>query len=290
MEIKIDFRENNLIDKINEIRENNSCYENISITVENLPLGDIIITQDGNEIIIVERKTWKDLEASIKDGRYKEQGYRLSNCSVHNHNIFYLIEGDLEHFVPNNYGRNRITKTTLLSSLTSISYSKGFSLYKSQSIRESALWLLQMTEKIRKSSLTSYYVKNNSIEIDMNISDSNTNNTIIGGEDSGTSVQNEQPYYSVVKRVKKNNITPENIGYIMLSQIPNVSTTSAEAIMNKFNTLENLINEMRKDSNVLNNIFIETKTGKTRRLTKKCMSNIYNYLLSDTTNVITIDC
>ena len=48
--------------------------------------------------MIIERKTLNDLASSIKDGRYKEQGYRLSNCSLHNHNIFYLIEDNLSSY------------------------------------------------------------------------------------------------------------------------------------------------------------------------------------------------
>ena len=42
-------------------------------------LGDVIICDDdGSERMIIERKTLNDLAASIKDGRYEEQGYRLS--------------------------------------------------------------------------------------------------------------------------------------------------------------------------------------------------------------------
>ena len=33
--------------------------------------------------------------SSIKDGRYEEQSYRLNGLSHHNHNIVYLIEGDV---------------------------------------------------------------------------------------------------------------------------------------------------------------------------------------------------
>ena len=40
---------------------------------------------------IVERKTADDLAASIFDGRYEEQKYRLKNCSINN--VIYLVEG-----------------------------------------------------------------------------------------------------------------------------------------------------------------------------------------------------
>ena len=40
---------------------------------------------------IVERKTADDLAASIMDGRYEEQKYRLKNCGINN--VVYLVEG-----------------------------------------------------------------------------------------------------------------------------------------------------------------------------------------------------
>ena len=40
---------------------------------------------------ITERKTADDLAASIMDGRYEEQKYRLKNCGINN--VVYLVEG-----------------------------------------------------------------------------------------------------------------------------------------------------------------------------------------------------
>ena len=40
---------------------------------------------------IVERKTADDLAASIMDGRYEEQKYRLKMCGINN--VVYLVEG-----------------------------------------------------------------------------------------------------------------------------------------------------------------------------------------------------
>ena len=41
--------------------------------------------------LIFERKSLADLISSIKDGRYIEQSFRLSECSLDNHNIYYII-------------------------------------------------------------------------------------------------------------------------------------------------------------------------------------------------------
>ena len=71
-----------------------------NIETGNLDIGDFIIKDDNDEIkMIFERKTIADLMSSIKDGRYKEQSYRLSQFPLNNHHIFYVIEGNLLDFI-----------------------------------------------------------------------------------------------------------------------------------------------------------------------------------------------
>jgi ERCC4-type nuclease len=92
MIIKIDTRETELFKKCQDLVLNNQKFKNIKLISETLPLGDIIVNDGENDCIIVERKTLSDLAASIKDGRYEEQSYRLNGLNHHNHNIIYLIE------------------------------------------------------------------------------------------------------------------------------------------------------------------------------------------------------
>ncbi len=94
----------------------------------------------------------------------------------------------------------------------------------------------------------------------------------------------KQNYTNVVanKRIKKNNVTPENIGEIMLSQIPGVSTNVAIAIMKKFGTMQKLIDTLKNDtsaSSPLKDIIISTNLGKNRYLNKTHIANISKYLL-----------
>ena len=79
MKIIIDERENILYDKCIELKQTHAeDYPSITITKTMLAIGDIsIITDDKKDITIIERKTLADLLASIKDGRYEEQSYRL---------------------------------------------------------------------------------------------------------------------------------------------------------------------------------------------------------------------
>lgn len=80
----IDYREQQLIMELNNI-------ESIKFEICNLKIGDIVITNNDKYEIVIERKTLKDLESSIKDGRYKEQKIRLLNYE-NNPKILYLIE------------------------------------------------------------------------------------------------------------------------------------------------------------------------------------------------------
>ena len=85
MLIKIDYRETDLFNECEKILISASAsalseYKNIKILSCSIPLGDIIICNDDHEQpeekIIIERKTLNDLAASIRDGRYTEQGFR----------------------------------------------------------------------------------------------------------------------------------------------------------------------------------------------------------------------
>ena len=80
-----------------EARENRKFHK---MKIEQLHIGDVIFEDDsGKPIIIFERKTLNDLAASIKDGRYSEQSFRLDKEPAHNHNIIYIIEGDIERYL-----------------------------------------------------------------------------------------------------------------------------------------------------------------------------------------------
>ena len=242
----------------------------IKMEIVSLPLGDIIICHDnGNEKVIIERKSLADLAASIRDGRYSEQGYRLNQCSMHNHQIYYLIEGDLRYYKPY---KGLPDKKALLSAMVSISYFKGFSLYRTNNLEETAEWIVHFANKLLKegSGALPFYC-------DDILSETPAYTT------NSTSTSIPISYSQVIgKRVKRDNITPENIGEIMLSQIPSVSSASAIAIMRQFSNLSSLITALQNNTKCLNDITIENKNGQAKKLTKPCINNIYNFLIKPT--------
>jgi ERCC4-type nuclease len=273
MIIKIDTREQDLFSKCESTIESVPKFKDIKLISETLPLGDIIINDGINDCIIIERKTLSDLAASIKDGRYEEQSYRLNGLQHHNHNIIYLIEGDMHRF---NTFKERIDKQTLYSAMFSINYFKGFSVMRSNSIDETAMIACNMAYKLvggLKAGKSGFY---------SNIpSHKNSDDTSIGDQNNNPDEQKEateKDYCSVIKKVKKDNITPDNIGEIMLCQIPGISSASALAILSQFKTLPNLIQSIKDDETCLNTICTIDANGKSRKISKTAISTIITFL------------
>jgi hypothetical protein len=85
-------------------------------------------------------------------------------------------------------------------------------------------------------------------------------------------------YCSVVKKVKKDNITEENIGEIMLCQIPGISSVTALTIMEKYKYLPNLVKCIQDDPECLNGISTTDSNGKSRKISKTTIATIVKYL------------
>lgn len=273
MIIKIDIREQELLKHCQKTLEIVPNFKNIGIQTENLPLGDIIINDGTNDRLIIERKTLSDLAASIKDGRYEEQSYRLNGISHHNHNIIYLIEGDIHKYNP---FKERIDKQTLYSAMFSVNYFKGFSIMRSNSMDESAMIICNMANKIGKDKERLGYYKNSSIEPTLAneiVSESPNNLT----NDEQNLADNKQ-YCSVIKKVKKDNVTIDNIGEIMLCQLPGVSSTTAISVLREFKTLPNLIKSIQENERCLDNICSLDSNGKSRKISKTAINTIIKFL------------
>jgi hypothetical protein len=89
----------------------------------------------------------------------------------------------------------------------------------------------------------------------------------------------EENYCHVVKKVKKDNITPDNIGEIMLSQIPGISSVSAIAIMKEFKTIGGLILRVKEEGEAcLTKISYVNEKQQTRKINKTVIANILKFL------------
>jgi|688.fasta_scaffold719624_1 ERCC4-type nuclease len=273
MIIKVDTREPDLLQQINHLTSTIPIFKQIVIKSETLPIGDIIICDDKEEKLIIERKSVTDLLASIKDGRYEEQSYRLNGINHHNHNIIYLIEGDVNR-VNHFKGDNKLEKLTLYSAMFSLNYYKGFSIFRSFSLEESATLICNMAYKLGKQITTKKaFYQNVSIIKESIIEEQNEEPKEVPKEET------EKDYISVVKKVKKDNITIDNIDEIMLCQIPGISSVTAIAIIEKYKNLSNLIKELEKDNDCLKNISSTNTKGQVRKINKTSIANIVKFLL-----------
>jgi ERCC4-type nuclease len=252
--ITIDSREGALITEINA--EHQSKSENIIIQQKSLSVGDIIIEYAYEVLLIIERKKLNDLAASICDGRYTEQSLRLEKTPIHNHNIIYLVEGDIRKYKET----TRIRRGTLYSTLLSLNSYKGFSVLRTFDIAETATCLLQYAEKIYKNGKKSsfYY--------------SEASKTYDETQKQKTTI------LDVMKQTKKSTITIDNISIIMLSQIPNVSVNAAKAIMSKYTNFPELLSALSAEPNCLDGIKIEGTCGKQRKINKSAIESIKAHL------------
>lgn len=276
MKIRVDNREQELLKHIRELIVNIPLFKDLEVQVENLPLGDIIISNNVEDKLFIERKSINDLSASIKDGRYEEQSYRLNGLNHPNHNIIYLIEGDVNRV--NRFKDNKIEKLTLYSSIFSLNYYKGFSVIRSFSIDETAIFICNTANKLRKGEAENKqpYYQNNQNNISILKSVSSEENEVNNEETTST----DKDYVSVVKKIKKDNITPDNIGEIMLCQIPGISSVTSVAIMSKFKTLPNLISQIQENESCLKDISYTNSKNQVRKINKTCLVNLVKFLLN----------
>lgn len=234
------------------------------LKVEMLPLGDIIISDDDdNELIIIERKSISDLLASIKDGRYEEQSYRLSGSPIHNHNIIYLIEG-LIH-------AKKVDKNVVYSAIFSLNHYKGFSVMRTVSMEESAVFIVNTAKKMMANNRLKKCPHYSSQSPAPSLSE-----TPIVDNNANT---NNNSYSSVVKKVKKDNITADNIGEIMLCQIPGISSITAGAIMTHFDgSLQTLLMRIKECPDCLKEVTYVNTKNQTKHLNKTIIENIVKFL------------
>ena len=317
MLIKVDTRETSLLQQINYLVETVTAFKFLTIKSETLPLGDIIINDDKEDKLIIERKSINDLMSSIKDGRYEEQSYRLNGLEHHNHNIIYLIEGDVNRvnkFKP----ISQVEKLTIYSAMFSLNYYKGFSVFRSFSMEETATIVCNMAYKMHRDATTKtpYYPNPPLEKLEGNLKaysppDSSPldaspdsppvpplkkmegNLKAFSSPDSPPDSKETFPpaflkvdkvekvdnYVNVIKKIKKDNITPDNIGEIMLCQIPGISSVTALAVMDKYKSIPNLIKELELNNESMKDLSYTNSKGQIRKISKSCIVNIVKFLL-----------
>jgi ERCC4-type nuclease len=292
MQLIIDNREHALIDSCNKYLATINNKSTI-IEIQTLDLGDAIIKRTGVDILVIERKTISDLLASIKDGRYEEQSHRLANASgVPTHHVIYIIEGFLSSV-------NAFEKKVVLSTLTSLNVFKGFSIMRTANVHETAELLINMCDKIgrdyQKGRIPRAFLKDSvidSVSTNMDVP-TGVPTTVLAAVPTTvptgvpTTVLAAVPttvpidsYSSVVKKVKKENLTSANMAEIILCQIPGISSKTASVIIAKNKadgggSLLQLLKCLEENPKYLDDILLETG----RKINKNCSAKISEFLV-----------
>lgn len=242
----------------------------VGFKFENMDIGDFKF----NDSIYIERKTFSDMAASIKDGRYREQKLRLkslvgaagaaagagASAVMNGIRVIYLIENDGAMVNGRICG---LPANTLMGAMTKCMLRDGFFVFQSSGVNESVKFI----EKIKKQ--------------------------MESGEFTGSGSVGGGGYVSVVKTEKKANMTAEMCYLAQLKQIPGISSNGALAIKGKYSSMKAIFDGYRSfdelDSDSLSDadrveakklMMSEIKVGG-RRLGKKTSAKIYGYLFCD---------
>jgi len=227
------------------------AFSDINHEIKFLDQGDFVIKDNNDKpLMIFERKNINDLLSSVKDNRYREQSERFLNMDFDNHKIYYIIEGNRL-----NLDTNSVEFKTFYSCIFSLSYKKGFSIILTNDVKETILIIQQFFNKLN-------------------------NETVIESEQSK---ENKEIF------IKKQNITIENINYMMLSLVPGIGQSTAKAILKYFdNSIYSLITYIKNINPSIKNInpsinvdIINLNDIKinNRKLSKKNIENINLFLI-----------
>ena len=217
-----------------------------NVSISSLDVGDLAIADDEGEILaLFERKTCKDMAASINDGRYSEQKARMLSSPVRWKG--YIIEGiypeegiKFPRYIKGKRSVKIVQRKTYHSIMTGFTLRDGLIVYNTVNVQETGEFLSNMIRKIPE------YLK----------------------LDKRTSY--DEALINSISTVRKENMTPEVCYLAQLSQIPGVSYNISKCISKKWSNMTSLL---QADVIQLSGI----KIGE-RRLGKVVADRIIEYL------------
>jgi len=216
-----------------------------------MPIGDMALMETGQGeprmVQLYERKSIADLLASILDGRYKEQSYRmLGSVDLPAHNMVYVLEGPLS-------GLGFAEKQRVYSAMTSIQFFKGMSVLRTGSVEETAELLLRMAEKVERE----------------------WNET---RSEAALQVGREYVQHGAAL-IKRQNVSKENVGEIMLCCIPGISAVYAKAVLARFGgSLAELVRSCGNGSDLTGEVWKDIRGSNGRRIPVNVISRIREML------------
>jgi ERCC4-type nuclease len=230
-------------------------YQDIEIEVKRIQIGDYVIMQDDHILFAIERKSWVDLSASIKDGRTKNIDKLISLREQTGCKILYLIEGKTRNAPTTRFAR--IPFKSLQSHLDHLTMRDNIFMIYSSNAEDSAARLIEFC--------TNYLSLN-----------------ITGGKEIFTDQDEEivtngiNEMSLLTTTVKKTNL---QIIYNLWSQIPNITTKTASLFIDKYHISDLFLGNISKEEISTMRYPNGTIIGKraTKIIAVKDNDNIANY-------------
>ena len=183
-----------------------------------LPVADIWIGITEIETLsegglLIERKSIRDLEASLLDGRYREQrGRLLALCQEKKAQPMYIIEGLLSS------GTDRLSKKALMKCINRLIFHYNIAVMQTASIQETAELVETLVEQ---------------------------------WTDNPSSLQRTTELVKVTDGIhvqkKANSAEPKQFAICCLAQCPGISVKAAEHLITTFGSLQGVISASAND-------------------------------------------
>jgi ERCC4-type nuclease len=186
--------------------------------VKQLPVADIWIgITESNSIseggLLIERKSIRDLEASILDGRYREQrGRLLASCHENKTQPMYIVEGSFSS------GTGRLTKKALMKFINRLIFHYNIAVMQTASINETAELIQTLAEQWKE---------------------------------DPTSLQRTTELVKVTDGIhvqkKANAMDPRQFAICCIAQCPGISVKAAEQLVTIFGSLPGVIQATKEE-------------------------------------------
>jgi ERCC4-type nuclease len=211
IQIIIDDREQSVIPYFNQAK----IPPNMEFKVSRIHYGDYSVLYKDQILFVIERKTWKDLASSMKDGRKHNVNKMIKLREDTGCHLIYLIEGNP---LPKRTMRFcRIPYKNLRSHLDHISFRDGIHVVHSKNIADTVVRIIELVQNyitIKPSPL---------LEIDAKV-------------DGDTEANKGE-----TKLKEKIEVSEESIIYKIWSCVPNITEKTAYLFINKNYHISDLI-------------------------------------------------
>lgn len=248
---KIDAREHKLKDILMQSIDCEECLTFLCVECDNLYCGDFIIEVDKVPIIVIERKTLPDLVSSIKDGRYRTQKAKLKE-TYPNTSITYLVEGQFDYNPKSPILIEGMDKYSVISSVINTHLRDKLNVIHTNNLEDTFDYLLALIIRVCKDPLK---YKNPSSDIEYKKED------------------------MIVKHKVSNK---EDMFFYQLTQVPGISSKTAQAFVNKYHNMMEFYKtfidmDIEEKLKTLKSITID-ESNKKRKINSKVADNIVQFM------------